>query len=166
MDLGGLKSKEYLQLSPQGKMPLLVCEDGAIPESDTISRWLLDKFSAQKPSFVPSASAARVKSDLICRFHDMYITTIQSAMYRAAPPFGQFSSRIDALQELARQLQTINSYVDDEGPYITGKEISLADAAVFPTMVFVMHMMPKFSPAEIQLPTEELDKLAGPKLVR
>eukprot|EP00960_Hanusia_phi_P032434 749850-Hanusia_phi.AAC.4 len=166
MDLGGLKSKEYLEISPQGKMPVLVCEDGAIPESDTISRWLLDKFSDKKPSFIPSASAARAKSDLICRFHDLYITTIQSAMYRAAPPYGQFTSRVEALQELAKQLQVINDYVDAKGPYLTGPDISLADATVFPTMVFVMHMLPKFSPAEVQLPTEEPGRLAGPKLAR
>jgi hypothetical protein len=38
MELGGLKSPEYLKLNPQGKMPLLTVEGSsfAIPESDTI----------------------------------------------------------------------------------------------------------------------------------
>lgn len=29
------------------------------------------------PAYRPSSLEARTKSDLICRFHDMYITTIQ-----------------------------------------------------------------------------------------
>ena len=37
-NIGGLKSEQYLELNPEGKMPLLVLENGlAIPESDTIS---------------------------------------------------------------------------------------------------------------------------------
>ena len=35
VDLGGLKSPEYLALNPQGLMPLLVTPEGSIPESDT-----------------------------------------------------------------------------------------------------------------------------------
>ena len=54
--MGGLKSAQYLALNPQGKMPLLVTEEGeAIPESDTIARYLLDRFAAAGPSFVPSS---------------------------------------------------------------------------------------------------------------
>ncbi|CAM9326330.1 unnamed protein product [Heterosigma akashiwo] len=35
--IGGLKSKEYLEIHPMGKMPALVTETGeAIPESDTV----------------------------------------------------------------------------------------------------------------------------------
>ena len=59
MDIGGLKSPEYLALNPQGKMPLLVADEITLPESDTICRYLLDRFSASSPSFVPSTAAAR-----------------------------------------------------------------------------------------------------------
>jgi len=44
-DLGGLLSPEYLALNPQGKMPLLVTSHGNIPESDTIARYILDRFA-------------------------------------------------------------------------------------------------------------------------
>jgi glutathione S-transferase len=71
-DIGGLKSAEYLKLNPQGKMPLLVADDIVLPESDTISRYLLDRFSNSAPSFVPTTLAARARSDLLCRLHDMY----------------------------------------------------------------------------------------------
>jgi len=49
-----------------------------LPESDTIVRHLLDRFSdGHGPSYRPSTLEARTKSDLIARFHDTYITPIQ-----------------------------------------------------------------------------------------
>jgi hypothetical protein len=63
-------------------MPVLATpEDGNIPESDTIARYLLDKFDGKGPSFRPSSVAARAKSDLLCRLHDVYITSIQVCVY-------------------------------------------------------------------------------------
>jgi len=145
MDIGGLKSPEYLALNPQGKMPLLVTDEITLPESDTICRYLLDRFSGSSPSFVPSTVAARARSDLLCRLHDMYVTTIQGALYKATPPFGIFGSRLEALAELRKQLIVLNNAADATGPYLAGEELSLADATVFPTMVFVAHMLPLFS---------------------
>ena len=145
MDIGGLKSPEYLALNPQGKMPLLVTDEVTLPESDTICRYLLDRFSGSSPSFVPSTVAARARSDLLCRLHDMYVTTIQGALYKATPPFGTFGSRLEALAELRKQLLVLNDAADVTGPYLAGEELSLADATVFPTMVFVAHMLPLFS---------------------
>lgn len=46
MDLGGLKTDEYLALNPQGKMPLLVLPEGlSLPESEVISQYLLAKYA-------------------------------------------------------------------------------------------------------------------------
>ena len=78
----GLKSPEYLAKNPQGKMPLLsILDESAsgggnvmnIPESDTICRYLLSEFESSSPSFLPN----NIKSHLISRIHDMYLTTIQ-----------------------------------------------------------------------------------------
>ena len=99
------RSAEYLALNPEGKMPLLVSDDITLPESDTICRYLLDRFGDTAPSFMPSSAASRARSDLLCRLHDMYLTTIQGAMYKATPPFGIFGSRLDALQELREQVE-------------------------------------------------------------
>ncbi|CAN0384326.1 unnamed protein product [Laminaria digitata] len=44
MDIGGLKSEQFLKMNPHGKMPVMSTADcGNIPESDTICRYLLDK---------------------------------------------------------------------------------------------------------------------------
>jgi len=143
MELGGLKSEKYLALNPQGKMPLLTVEDGmSIPESDTICRYLMYTYSEKPPSFLPNDT----KSNLIARIHDMYLTTIQGCMYKASPPFGMYGTRQDALAEFQKQLGVINDLIDDDkdGLYLVSSEVSLADATLFPTMVFAKNMLPKF----------------------
>jgi diadenosine tetraphosphate (Ap4A) HIT family hydrolase/glutathione S-transferase len=141
MELGGLKTQEYLKVNPQGKMPAMVCTETGlnIAESDTICRYILSVYK-DGPSFQPE----NPKSNLISRLHDMYLTTIQNCMYKAGP-FGNFGTRKDAIAEYVKQMNVIESLIDpDDGMYLCGNEISLADATVFPSMIFAAHMLPKF----------------------
>ncbi len=85
MEIGGLKCAEYLAMNPQAKMPLLKVEDSGmcIPESDTICRYLISQYADRGPSF----QLEDVKSNLIARFHDIYLSPLQGCMYKATPPF-------------------------------------------------------------------------------
>jgi len=145
MELGGLKSEEYLGMNPQGKMPLLSINDGNnimnIPESDTICRYLLSTYNNIGPDFLINDTT----SNLITRIHDMYITTIQGCLYKANPPFGIYGTRSDAIQELLKQLQIIENLISSTpSDYLCGDSISLADASLYPTMIFIETMLPKF----------------------
>jgi len=152
LELGGLKTPEYLKLNPQGKMPLLAIEHKgsafAIPESDTISRYLLSTYADKGPSFLPDDP----KSNLIARLHDMYLTTIQGCLYKATPPFGIYGTRQDAIDEFRKQMKVIDDLIDADknGIYLCGAEVSLADATLFPTMIFARHMLPKFGVLETE----------------
>ena len=107
-ELGGLRSDEYKALSPQGKMPLLVEDDGtSVWESDAICRHLLDKHADAGPSLRPSTLASRTAAEVICRHHDAYLGPIQGCLYKPAPPFGRFGTRAAALRELVEQLELI-----------------------------------------------------------
>ena len=152
--IGGLKSPEYLSLNLQGKMPLLVSSDGmSIPESDTICRYLLDKYPGG-PSFVPTDIKQRVLSDQICRHHDMYLSPVQGSMYKIPgsiySTYGQ--DRTLALAELKKQLFGIEDivatfdakYPSLAGNFLSGQEISLADVSLYPTVIFCMYMLPQF----------------------
>jgi len=145
-DLGGLKSPEYFAVNPQGLMPCLVTEEGPIPESDTIARYLLDRFESKSPSFRPSTLAGRTKSEIITRLHDIYIAGNQQCMYKLVPPFGKFPMRHQQMDELRKQILVVDTHVDPKGPYIAGEEVSLADATLFPTLIFAQYMLPKFEP--------------------
>ena len=81
----------------------------------------------------------------------MYLTTIQSCLYRAVPPFGSFgSNRQDAIKEYSKQLYVIADLMDDnDTTYMCGNEVSLADATVFPSIVFASYMFPKFDSQRI-----------------
>ena len=160
--IGGMKSEEYLRLNPLGKMPLLVESDGyPIPESDVIARYICDKYSDKRPSFIPSNSMLKVLNDQICRWHDVYISNIQGCMYKA--PGTSFSihgtNRKAALNELKQRLTEIEGLVtnfetkypnlcnNSKSGYLCGgndNEISLADVTLFPTAVFLMFMLPTF----------------------
>jgi glutathione S-transferase len=102
----------------------------------------MSTYADKGPDFLPD----NPRSNLIARIHDMYITTIQGALYKATPPFGIYRTRSDALDELKLQLKVINDLIEDDkdGIYLCGNEVSLADASLFPTMIFIAEMLPKF----------------------
>lgn len=57
--------------------------------------------------------------------------------------------------EYRRQLEVINDLIEstDDGIYLCGKEVSLADATLFPSIVFARYMLPKFDvPVDEALP--------------
>ena len=148
MEIGGLKCAEYLAMNPQAKMPLLKVEDSGmcIPESDTICRYLISQYADRGPSF----QLEDVKSNLIARFHDIYLSPLQGCMYKATPPFAQYGMRKDALEEFRSQMKIIDDMIDNnrDGIYLRGKDVSLADVTLFPTMVFAKYMLPKFDEKE------------------
>ena len=140
MELGGLRSDEYLKLNPQGKMPLLSEDDGSVVwEADAICRHLLEKHGSGLSLF-PADLASRTKSEQLCRLHDAYIGPIQGCLYKPSPPFARFGTRREALNELIFQLETMESLVAQNGPYLAGDTMSLADATIFPTLVFIVHV--------------------------
>jgi len=162
-ELGGLTSPEYRRLNPQGKMPLLVTDNGyPIAESDTISRYLIDKYSGTGPSFVPNDARLRILSEQLSRQHDIYISPLQGAMYKAPGfPLSIFGTdRGKALDELVKQVSNLEGLLQTfdavhgpnlrKGGYLCGSEISLADATIFPTMVFCQFMLPRFF--DVQVP--------------
>ncbi|KAK9808948.1 hypothetical protein WJX72_006815 [[Myrmecia] bisecta] len=135
--LGGLKSEQYLALNAQGKMPMLVLPDGtALPESEVINQYLVEKYKDQGPSLIPATPELRAKAALLTRFLDLYINSVQGCMYKAMPAerraaeLAQINTQLDILEGLA------------SAPYIAGNEPSTADAALFPTFVFMTYMLP------------------------
>ena len=153
--MGGLKSDEYMKISPNGLMPCLAIQKkpnnhndhgmSSLVESDTIARYLLSEYSNDGPTFLPD----HPRSNQICRWHDMYLTPIQGCMYKAV-----YTDRKSAIVAYRRHINIIEGFIsndDDEGcgPYLCGNEVSLADATLFPSAVFASYMLPKF---------EEMDK--------
>lgn len=137
--IGGLKSETYLELNPQGKMPLLVLPNGlALPESQVIESYILDKYKGQGPDLIPSSTPeARAIAALATRILDVYICSIQGCMYKEMP-----------VEQRKTQLAAINYQLDVlekifVGPFVAGNELSYADSALLPTFVFFNHILPR-----------------------
>lgn len=160
--IGGLKSEQYLSLNPQGKMPLLVVETRAegedarlaIPESEVIVQYLLDKYRDTGPSLIPESLEQRAYANLAVRVHDQYVVPIQGCMYRGPMPVPK---RAEDLKQIAKQMEIIEGILRDaassrsksddagaDGPFIAGRDPCYADAALFPTYVFVERILPKY----------------------
>ncbi|KAJ9518629.1 hypothetical protein QJQ45_018689 [Haematococcus lacustris] len=140
-DFGGLKSATYLELNAQGKMPVLIQPGGLnLPESEVIVQYLLDKWQGQGPSLVADTSETRAQGALITRIHDLYIAPVQGCMYRVMDDAGV---RAAQLAQIAFQLDVIENTITGK-PFICGEHVTTADGALFPTMVFLLHMLPKF----------------------
>lgn len=148
MKLGGLRSDEFKALSPQGLMPALTIQKEHVSgmthlsESDTIARYLLAEYSGTGPSFQPD----NPRSNQINRWHDMYLTTIQGCLYKPASrfPLGNYADRKSAISAFQKNLKVIEGFMSEEGMYLCGDEVSLADASLFPTCIFANYMLPKF----------------------
>lgn len=141
--LGGIKSDEYMALNPQGKMPLLVLPNGlALPESEVISQYICDAYSEVGPSLIPDDPETRAVAALATRIHDVYVVPIQGAMYRGPM---DIEARAEGIAQIAKQLDVIENIMGlrTDGPFIAGAEPSTADAALFPTWVFIEHILPK-----------------------
>ena len=122
-------------------MPLLVTADGlALPESEVISQYICHAFNG--PELIPEDPETRAVCALATRIHDLYVVPIQGCMYRAGY---DVKTRADQLAEVAKQLDVIEGVMNlrTDGPFVGGREPSTADAALFPTYVFIEYILPK-----------------------
>ena len=143
--LGGLRSQEYLAKNPNGKMPLLVTGDGmALPESEVINQYLQATLPGGSPGLVPPTPEGRALADLATRVHDVYICANQGCMYKAM----EAKERQAGMTVLVTQLdmlESILSTIQARGlgaPHFGGPEPCTADAALFPTFVFMTYILP------------------------
>mmetsp|Transcript_16102 Transcript_16102/g.16233 ORF Transcript_16102/g.16233 Transcript_16102/m.16233 type:complete len:259 (+) Transcript_16102:133-909(+) len=155
--IGGSRGPAYLRIHPQGKVPALVTSDGdIIPESDTVSKYLIEKYADRSPSLIPSNMSIKYLGEGITRMHDLYISSIQATMY-APPgiPIGSVgTNRAAGFVELKRQFYIIENqlnyfeeihpeYRDKLQPFLCGEEISYADAVLYPTLVVALFLLPQ-----------------------
>ena len=67
-----LKMPDYLAINPIGRMPVLLDEQGlAVPESETILRYLEDRYP--DPSLQPASPADRARINTLIRMTDNYV---------------------------------------------------------------------------------------------
>ncbi|MBM4205838.1 MAG: glutathione S-transferase family protein [Gammaproteobacteria bacterium] len=137
---GGTGSDEFKRINPTGKIPVLMVDGVAIAESQTICDYLEDRYPT--PSLWPDDLLARAQARLITRATDLYVCAPMFQTTAHASKKVRDQAFVDArLAELKKGLETIDQYRANSslatGIYAIGSRLTLADAALAPTLFFV-----------------------------
>lgn len=132
---GGLKSAEYLKINPLGKLPVLILDGEALPESETICEYLEDAHPS--PTLRPVDPQSRAKVRLLSRMGDLYIAPQLTKLFPMMNPKARDAAVVDqAFKDLETAASQIGHFL--EGPdYAVGNRLSLADCTLAPLLFFV-----------------------------
>jgi len=153
---GGLGSAEYKKVNPLGKVPALDIGGQLIAESEIINEYLEDKFP-EKP-LLPKDAEGRARVRAFTRHHDLYLEPPMRALFPKL--FGQ---QLDAkvieekLADISTRLDQLEAMLSS-GPWATGAMFTLADAALTPTIFFMVNFLSQFG---AKGPLEGRPKLAA-----
>ncbi|KAJ4779850.1 Chloride intracellular channel protein 1 [Rhynchospora pubera] len=108
----------FLQISPEGKVPVLKYQDGTWhPDSDVITQYLEDTYP--NPSLATPPQFASVGSKIFPTF----VTFLKSK----DPNDG-------SEQALLTELRSLDQHLNSHGPFINGDKISAADLSLAPKL--------------------------------
>jgi glutathione S-transferase len=144
---GGIKSDDYLAMNPIGKMPVLVTDDAAIPESEVICEYLEDLHPGS--GGLPGGPLDRARIRLVSRVLDVYVLPQIDVLFHNMSPAGRDLAAVEtAKSELGTAFGHLEHFVRAE-PFAAGKLPTLADCALLPWIVGLrMVMVPAFGVAD------------------
>jgi glutathione S-transferase len=140
---GKASSPEFRRLSALGKMPVLQTGEGhCLSESTVIMDYLEDRYPT--PSLSPDSALDRARMRFVGRYSDLYLSPNLLPFFRqlmaGSADGGDNAGRLVALQD---SLADLDSYLDD-GPYLIGSALSLADAALAPVAYYLAVVPPMY----------------------
>lgn len=136
----GLGSVAYRRINPTGKVPALLVDGVAIPESDAIGEFLEDRFP--EPPLRPTHDLARARMRAIQRWNDNEIVPRLSALFPHFDPRVRDAAVVrENLEALAPALDKLEALLA-AGPFAAGPHLTLADCSLFPTFFFATRLFP------------------------
>ena len=149
-------SSEYRRLYPPGKSPVLEVGGVLIAESEVINEYLDERFP--DPPLLPGSAEDRARARGIRRFHDLCLEPALRTLFpQATGAEPRNPERIaDGLAALRPHLDRLEATL--VGPFAAGNQVTLADCALVPTMMFASAMFRVF---EVPAPSEGRPKLAA-----
>jgi glutathione S-transferase len=140
---GGLGSAEYKKVNPLGKVPALVLDNGQlIAESELINEYLEDKYPEK--SLLPKDAEGRAKVRSFTRHHDLYLEPPMRALFPQLAANPRDSKLVEEkLADITNRLDQVEAALSN-GPWATGAMFTLADAALTPTIFFMVNFLPAF----------------------
>lgn len=137
---GALSSPAFAAISPMGRIPLLD-DDGLILCESAIIVTHLDEV-LDGPALLPDGRAPRAHARMIAQLVDGEV----AAGFRPFVGHAMFRRPTDAIlldagrAQIARGLDAIERLLDADGPWATGPQPGIADAALIPFLVLARMM--------------------------
>lgn len=152
---GGIKSPEYLSLSPIGKMPAMATDGGSLAESAILCEYL--ESLHPDPPALPDDPWLRARSRLVARITDIYLAPAVSRVVRQLNPAQRDPAIVTASCAEIRTVFGHLAWAMAEGPFCAGSTPSLGDCALATSM----RSLELFRPLIPELPEPaELPRLA------
>ena len=141
--LGGMTSPAFKAITPIGKIPVLVLDDGfTIAESDSIVEYLEDVHP--HPSLRPVSPLLRARARMLSRMVELYVMGAIGGLQPMMPislhqaPVARDEMRILVhVSQLKKSLDDLDHFLSKEGPYAIGSELSTADTTLASFIPFV-----------------------------
>ena len=132
----GMGSEAFRKITPLGKVPALVCDDGAvIAESAVINEYLDEQFP--DPALLPAAPKERARIRMVVQMTDAYVFARYLPLFATARAEGKESPAVaDGIEGVKEGLAAVERVVDD-GTYAVGDGLSLADCALAPALFYI-----------------------------
>lgn len=134
---------ELEKLNPIQKVPTLLLDGKAMPESEIICEYLED-IGAGHVSLRPDNADDRARMRLLSRIGDLYIMDPMTKLFGQINPKGRDQTLVDReLGELAKGLGWLAAYIDGS-QYAVGDSLTLADCTLAPMLFFYEQIGPMF----------------------
>ncbi len=116
------------KLGPIGRVPVLICDDGIIPESQVILEYLEERFPEAR-RLLPRTAKERAHTRLLSRVVDLYL--MPPIVCLASP--GSNDERRSHVQAVLGALHIVDDLVGTN-LYAGGEDLSIADCALAPAL--------------------------------
>jgi glutathione S-transferase len=137
---GSVKSPEYLEINPIGKMPALQTPDGfTVAESEVILEYLED--AHPKPACRPRKPEEKAAMRTISRICEIYVGTPMGKLFPLLSPGADRSGLPAILDEVNKGLGYLEGALSGK-KHAAGAKFSLADASITPTLFFITALLP------------------------
>jgi len=133
---GGMGSEEYRKITPLGKVPSLVCDDGAvIAESAVINEYLEETYP--EPALLPVTPRERARVRMVVQMVDAYVFARYLPLFAIAKAKGKASPAVaEGMEGVKKGLAAVEHVIDDKTCAI-GSDLSLADCALAPALFYI-----------------------------
>jgi len=136
---GGLRSDQYREINPIGRIPSMVIDGRCLAESEVICEYIEDMHP--EPPGLPLDPMGRAKSRLISRITDFYVAPNTGPLFRQMNPADRDQVAVDAtVAELTKAFGYVEHFMGD-GPFCVGAVPTLGDCALAPVILFMKNAL-------------------------